>query len=109
MIRLDTVLADLREEVGVLRLNGHAAQAATLERACDLVADAARDYLTFLPEHEAQLRSGFGPDYFRARRKAWEEDGLAVQRGRRWFYCRLVVPRRKLDSIVRAEARRGAA
>ena len=109
MTRLTTVLADALEEAQVLRVNGHVAQANSIERLADEVRKAAGDYLTFIPEHEAQLRSGFGPDFFRARRKQWVEDGLAEQRGRHWYYCRLIVPRRKLASIVRAEARRGAA
>lgn len=109
MSRLATTLADFREEAAVLRRHGHVAQADTIERVCTAVAHAAHDYLTWIPEHEAQLRSGFGPDYFRTRRVAWGEDGLAEKRGRTWYYCRLIVPRRKLDSIVRAEGRRGAA
>lgn len=109
MSRLAVTLADFREEAAVLRRNGHTLQADTIERVCAAVADAAHEYLTWIPEQEAQLRSGFGPDYFRARRKQWQEDGLAEPRGRAWYYCRLIVPRRKLDSIVRAEGRRGAA
>lgn len=109
MTRLATVLADAAERAAILRAEGHAAQADSISRLIEEVRGAAADYLVFLPEHEAQLRAGKGPDWFRARRQAWAEDGLAEQRGRHWFYCRLIVPRRKLDSIQRAEARRGAA
>ena len=109
MSRLATTLADFREEAATLRRNGHTLQADSIERVCDAVRDAAHPYLNWMAEPDAQLRSGFGPDYFRARREAWAEDGLAEKRGRTWYYCELIVPRRKLSSIVRAEARRGAA
>lgn len=102
---LDQVLADFREDATVLRANGHGTQAQTLERVLDAVREAAADWLAWLSETEAQLRSGRGPDYFRTRRQIWADDGLAEQRnGRRWFYRRVIVPRRKLSSIASAEA-----
>ena len=104
---LEIVIADFREEVAVLRNNGHVAQANTLERALDEVSAAARDFLEWISEGEAQLRSGRGLDYLRARRATWEEDGLAKRVGRRWWYRRCVIERRKFTSITRAEARRG--
>ena len=107
---LDHVLADFREEAAILRANGHGVQAQTLERALDAVSCAATDFLAWVSESEAQLRSGKGADYFRARRQLWAEDGLAEQRnGRRWFYRRMIVPRRKLSSIARSEAARAVA
>ena len=110
MKTLEQVLADLREEAAVLRANGHAAQAQTLERALDEVRESANDYLAWISESEAILRSGKGLDYLRSRRAAWAEDGAAEQRnGRRWFYRRVVVPRRTLSSIAREEASREAA
>lgn len=105
--RLETVLADFREECSALRLNGHQAQAQSIERVCDAVSAAARDFLEWISEGEAKLRSGRGEDYFRARRAVWAEDGLAEKRGRTWYYRQCVVERRKPASITRAEARRG--
>lgn len=103
--RLGTTLADAMEDATILRRNGHTIQADTIERIVSLVKVAAADYLAWIPEHEAMLRAGRQEDFFRARRKQWEEDGLAECRNRQWYYRRLIVPRRKLDSIVRAEAR----
>jgi hypothetical protein len=105
MNHLNTVLADALEESHILRRNGHALQADTIERLVASVKAAAADYLAWIPEHEAMLRAGRQEDFFRARRKQWEEDGLAECRNRQWYYRRVIVPRRKLDSIVRAEAR----
>jgi len=103
---LEVVLADFREEAAVLRRNSHVGQAETIDRVCDEVVVAARDFVQWITEGEAQLRSGRGPDYFRARRAVWEEDGLAQRRGRVWYYRRCVVERRKMLSVTRAEARR---
>ena len=104
---LEQVIADSREHASVLRSHGHPAQAQTLECALDAVTDAAADYLAWISETEAQLRSGKGADYFRSHRQAWAEEGHAEQRhGRRWFFRRMIVPRRKLSSIVQAEAAR---
>ena len=104
----ERVLADFREEAAVLRRNGHVAQADAIVRVCDQVAESAIDFLSWITETEARMRSGKGEDYFKARRQRWAEDGLAEQRGRHWYYRRCIIERQKLPSITRAEARRGA-
>lgn len=104
---LESVIADNREAAAVLRHNGHTLQADTIDRVLDEVSASARDFLEWISEGEAMLRSGRGADYFRARRLTWEEDGLAKKVGRRWWFRRCVVERRKFTSITRAEARRG--
>jgi hypothetical protein len=104
---LERVLADFREEAAVLRRRGHSVQADTIESVCTAVGESAIDFVTWISEAEAMMRSGRGADYFKARRQLWAEDGLAEQRGRTWYYRRCVVERRKLASITRAEARRG--
>jgi len=103
-------IARARTDAATLRRNGHVAQAKSIE---DVVNDLAShpvvaDLLAFISEGEAQLRSGMGIDALRRRFPQWAEDGLAELRGRRRFYCRLVVPRRKLTSIAAAEAARSA-
>ncbi|MBA3854646.1 MAG: hypothetical protein C0503_09530 [Gemmatimonas sp.] len=104
---LEVVIGDFREEAAALRRNGHTLQAISLERCLDEVSVAARDFLDWISEGEAMLRSGRGLDYLRARRATWEEDGLAKKVGRRWWYRRCVIERRKFTSITRAEARQG--
>lgn len=109
-MRLEQIIADFREEASVLRANGHLGQAQTMERVLDAVSEATLPLLGWISEGEALLRSGRGPDYFRSRRAAWAEEDLAEQLGRgRWRYRRCVVPRRKLPSIVAAEAGREVA
>lgn len=103
---LEQVVADAREEAQILRRNGHVNQAASLERLCELVQAAGALYLEWVPEGAAKLRSGKGVDYFRARFAQWERDGLAKLEGRTRYYRGVVVPRRVLGSLVRAEAAR---
>lgn len=101
---IERALADFREEAQVLRANGHTAQAASIDRVLDAVRKAAPLYLEWLSEREAMMRSGKAADYFRSRFDAWENDGLAELRGKKRFYRGVVVPRRRLGSLVRAQA-----
>ena len=107
-MKIETVLRETEVEVAVLRKNGHHQQAESVERLARAVRESLADYLEWLPEGAAMLRSGRGPDYFRPRRTLWAEDGLAEQRGRVWYYRRACIERRKPLSITRAEARRSA-
>ena len=107
-MKLETILREGEVEVAVLRKNGHLGQADSVERLARAVKDAAADYLEWLPEGAAMLRSGRGLDFFKSRRPVWAEDGLAEQRGRTWWYRRVCVERRKSPSVTRAEARRSA-
>jgi hypothetical protein len=107
-VKLETVLRDAEIEAAVLTKNGHGPQGATLARFVAAVKEAAADYLEWIPEGAAMSRSAHAVDWFKARRDVWQEEGLAEQRGRTWYYRRCVIERRKLSSIVRAEARRAS-
>lgn len=106
--RLEQVLADHRGEAQVLRANGHKAQADSIERVCEDVALAARDYLDWLDEDEAMLRSAKSRDFFRSRFPDWEAQGLAEWRKKRRYYRRIIVPRRANLEAARAQAARDA-
>jgi hypothetical protein len=103
-MKLEYVLADALGDAAVLRSNGHAAQATSVERVVEAVKAASPLYLEWLSEPDARMRSGKGVDFFRARFAGWERDELAEMRGRVRYYRGVVVPRRSLLSIVRAEA-----
>lgn len=88
------VLADYREDAAVLRRNGQEAQAHSLERMAQDVSEAARDYLLFLSEDDAALRSGHTERWLRARYREWAKAGHAKkENGRRW-YRSVVIPYR---------------
>jgi hypothetical protein len=107
---LEQVLADTRGEAAVLRRAGHAHDAALMERVCAAVSEAAEDYLTWLSETDAKLRSGHADPWFRARRVQWQADGHARKHGRDWHYRALIIPRRaNVLAAYEAGRRAGAA
>jgi hypothetical protein len=105
---LEQVLADARERAQMLRIEGHPAQAASIERVCDDVAAAAEDYLNWLSESEARLRSNCSVAWLRTRFARWAESGLAEQRGRDRYYRAVIVPQRANLEAARAAGRRAA-
>jgi hypothetical protein len=62
-VTLEQVLADAREDAAALRRHGHKHDAELIEALCDKVADAAFEYLNWLTEGEAKLRSGHSAEY----------------------------------------------
>ena len=106
--RLEDEIADIRGEAAVLRANGHGIQATSLEKACDRVAAATVDYLTWHSEAEAQLRTGWSARRLRSYFTAWEAQGMAEKRGRLRFYRQVMLPRRANLEAARADAERMA-
>lgn len=103
---LDQVLADLRGEAAVLRLNGHRIQADTLERACEQVAASCPDYLRWISVEDAIVRSGRSAEWLRGRAAEWAGLGHARRDGRKWWFRAIVVPIRPIRALERD---RGAA
>lgn len=106
---LASVLADALEESGVLRRNGHPEQADTIVRLCDAVRESARDYLWWLSESEALLRSGRSLRWLRTHYREWESTGNARRdaKGQR-HYRALVVPQRVHKSAAREAGKEAA-
>lgn len=108
---LEQAITDERGDAAVLRRRGHGKEADLIERLCDRFAAAAEDYITFISEADAQLRSGNSKDWFRNRFVAWEREGLARwnPHGRRQRqYRRCIVPQRTNLEAVKADASRTA-
>ena len=108
MRKPEDVLADFRGEAAVLRHNGHKAQAESMERICDTLAEAMPDYLTWLSESEAVLRSGWRVRRLREAFPGWEAQGMAEKRGRLRYYRQVMIPRRANLEAARADAERMA-
>lgn len=106
---LESVLADERGQAAVLRHNGHAHDADLIERVCDRVAKSAEEYLRFLPEPDARLRTNRSQEYLRARYSDWESQGHAFKKGNLRYYRMLVLPPRANLSAAREEGRRAGA
>lgn len=77
MSELAQVLADAREEAQVLRRAGNAAQADYLEALLGRVRDAAEDFLTWLSEPDAILKSGLTERTLRRRFRDMLDCGTA--------------------------------
>lgn len=106
---LEDTLADLRERVTMLRMEGHPVQAASLERALTELVAALPEYLAVLSEADAVTYTGRSAAYLRARFGAWAERGLAEWRGRVRYYRRCVLEHRGNADIAREAGRRAAA
>ena len=105
---LEQVLADGRDEAAVLRRNGHVAQAETLSRFIDAVLESAEDYLTWLSEGEARLRSGHSVEWLRGRFAGLQSQGLAKLEGKRRMYRAVGIPQRPNLEAARMAGRRAA-
>lgn len=108
MKSLEQVIADARGEAAVLRKQGHGAQADSIERVCGDVAEAAHEFITWLSEGEAQLRSGRSGEWLRRHFAEWEAAGHARKDRRQRFYRMLIVPRRPDLESAREAGRRAA-
>lgn len=106
---LEQVLADERGQAAVLRHNGHAHDADLIERVCDRVSAAAEEYLRFLSEADARLRTNKSVDWLRSRFPEWMEQGHAKKIGAVRYYRMVVLPPRANLSAAREEGRRAGA
>jgi hypothetical protein len=104
---LETVLADWREKASVLRGVKHAHDAELIDAICDEVARAAEDYMRFLSETDAMLRSGKSAEWLRSRFPEWSSQGHAEKRKSVRYYRALVVPRRPDLEAAREQGRSG--
>jgi hypothetical protein len=105
----EQVLADERESANVLRRKGHRHDAELIEGVCDRFAASIVDYLNWLTEGEAKLRSGHSAEYLRARFPQWLEQGLARWDGKKRQYRAVVVPQRGNREAAREAGRRAGA
>ena len=105
---LEQVLAEVPIEAAVLRKHGELQLAKAIERLAADVATAAENYLDFLTEDEAMLRSGRTRSFLRNRFAGWEAEGMARKDGRRRKYRRCIIPRRPDLGAAREAGRRAA-
>ena len=105
---LEQVLADAREDAKVLERAGHVRDARLLGGLVERVAHAAADYLVWLNEREAHLRSGRSVAWLRSRFPEWERQGHAKLDGRRRMYRTLIVPTRADTAAAYAAGRRAS-
>jgi hypothetical protein len=107
----EEVLASIREDAAVARRLGHEHDAKLLEQTAARFASSIDEYLTWISEADARIRSAHAPAWFRARFPEWERQGLArwnPKRPRERQYRAIAVPIAPDADSVRADARRAA-
>ena len=107
----EEVIASLREDAAVARRLGHEHDAKLLEASAERFASSIDEYLTWISEADARIRSGHLAAWFRARFPDWERQGLArwnPKRPRERQYRAIIVPLASDGDSVRADARRAA-
>lgn len=106
---LAQVLADAREEAQVLRRAGNPGQADYVDALISRVRDAAEDFITWLSEADAVLKSGLSERTLRRRFRDCLDCGTArygAKGGRE--YLAAVIPSRPDLNAARARGRRVA-
>jgi hypothetical protein len=105
---LSQVLADAREEATVLDANRATFSVARVREILKAVEVASEEWLTWLSETDAAIRSGYSVDWLRARFPGWERDGHARLQSRARQYRAVVIPRRANTAAAAARGREAA-
>ena len=105
---LGQLLVDWREDAQVLRNRGLDREADMMDRMAEECAIAAHEYIQFISEDDAMLRSDRSKEWLRARFRAWERRGHAFREGRKRYYRMLIVPCRMADAEAFEAGRKAA-
>ena len=97
---IEQVIADEREQANILRANGHVGEARIIERICGRVSESLREFLTWLSESDARLRSGRSVEWLRGRFAEWASEGMAEVRRNRRYYRAVIIPLRARASAA---------
>lgn len=107
----EEVIGSIREDAAVARRLGHEHDAKLLEATATRFETSLAEYLTWISEADARIRSGHLAAWFRVRFPDWERQGLArwnPKRPRERQYRAIVVPLAPDREGVIADARRAA-
>ena len=77
------------------RRNDSDKEADGIERKLREITEAFHEYLTWISEPDAELRSGHTKEWLRDRFKPWQRSGHARKQGRVRWYRMVVVPQRE--------------
>lgn len=105
MSDLGQIVADAREEARIIARMGNAQQAEYLTSLLDKIAESAEDFLTWLSEERAQIKSGLSYRTLRRRFRELHECGLARYSAKHEReYRSIAVPSRPEVAAARALA-----
>lgn len=102
MSELADVLADARGDAAVLRKAGNAGQADYIDGLCDRIRDSAEDYLRWISEPDALLKSGWTDRTLRRRFAELLECGLARWNDGEREFRAIAIPQRADTNAARA-------
>lgn len=105
---LETVLADMTSDADALERTGNVKQADYLRASVARLRKAAEEWLTWLSEPEASIRSGFNTAWLRGRFETLRREGHARLAGRSRQYRQCAIPR-KANTVSAANKGRAAA
>lgn len=108
MEELETVLADMASDADALDRTGNVKQGEYLRASITRIRQAAEEWLTWLSEPEALIRSGFKLDWLRGRFETLRREGHARLVGRNRQYRQCAIPR-KANTVSAANRGRAAA
>lgn len=109
MTDLAQVIADAREEAQVLRRAGNAGQADYVDALLSRVRESAEDFMTWLSEADAMLKSGLSERTLRRRFRDCLDCGTARYGPKRQReYLAAVIPNRPDVATERARGRKAA-
>lgn len=109
MTDLDMILRRWDEDAAALTRNGEPDKAAILKRCAVEVHQAAAEWLTWIPEEQAALRSGKSTAWWRGEYPALQKRGHARQVGHgKRVYRLAIVPQRDALVIAAEEGRKVA-
>lgn len=105
---LEQVLHAAREEADVMTRNGGTYQPRAVLALLDSIQRAAEDYLTWLSESTAMIRTGRSLKWLRAQYPVWLDQGHARTVNGERQYRALILPRRANPSAAYEAGRRAA-
>lgn len=106
---LEQIIADAREEAQVLRRAGNVGQAEYVDGLLTKVRDAAEDFITWLSESDAMLKSGLSERTLRRRFRDMLDCGTArYGNGRKREYLACGIPRQPDVQRQRARGQQAA-
>ena len=106
---LADVIADWREDAAILRRRGDQRTAEVLEQCAADVTGVALEYIVWLSESEAQLRSGWTAGKVRSHARAFLHTPHVRTEKKGYWLRACIVPRRAHYELLREAAQRGAA
>lgn len=99
---IEDILDRYKNEAAILERRGHTNEAHLITSICQDVITVLDEYITWLSESTAQLRSGHGVPWLRDKFPAWEAAGHARMRAGKREYRLIIIPQRRHAEEVAA-------